>query len=85
MDDEIDFDEIEYEVFETPDHEDDQDEDHPVERELLRFKSLILLAIFILPTLIIVIEVLTGRISGVISPSNSEPLITPEQLPSVHF
>jgi hypothetical protein len=80
MEEDIEFEEIDYEAY-----EDDRDEVHPVEEEFLRVKSLILLTIFILPALLIVIEVLTGGVSGVISPSNTEPLIPPDTLPSVHF
>jgi hypothetical protein len=80
MEDNFDFDEIEKE-YEGVDFE----EDHPVEVELIRVKSLILLTIFILPTILIVIEVLTGGVSGVISPGKGEPIITPDRFPSVHF
>jgi hypothetical protein len=77
-DDIFDFDDLEYEGV-------DPEEDQPVKEELLRVKSLILLAVFVLPTLLIVIEVLTGGISGVISPGRGEPILTPDQFPSVHF
>jgi hypothetical protein len=80
MEDDIDFDEIEIEYEGV-----DPEEDHPVEVELIRVKSLILLTIFILPTILIVIEVLTGGVSGMISPGQGEPIITPDRFPSVHF
>jgi hypothetical protein len=82
MEDELDFDEIEEELNVYRDEDFGAEEEQPVEKELLRVKSLILLAIFVLPTLLIVIEVLTGGVSGVISPAQTQP---PPEFPSVIF
>jgi hypothetical protein len=84
-DDDFDYEDIANEAYEGIRPDDDQTDDQPVEREVIRIKSLILLAIFILPTILIVIEVLTGRISGAVAPGQAEPILTPEQFPSVHF
>jgi len=85
MDDRNDLDEFEYEFDELLVPDDAPEDDLPVEKGTLRLKSIILLSVFIIPTLIIVIELLTGGVSGVISPSTIKPIITPDQLPAVHF
>ena len=85
MDDELEFDEIEYEESGEIYPEDGGDEDQPDKAGFLRIKSLILLAVFIIPTIFIVIEIISGNVSGVISPSNVEPVLPPGQFPSVHF
>jgi hypothetical protein len=82
MEDELDFEQIEEELNEYHETDFGAEEEQPVEKELLRVKSLILLAIFVLPTLLIVIEVLTGGVSGAISPAQTQP---PPEFPSVIF
>jgi hypothetical protein len=85
MEDELEFDEIEYEGYEEIYPEDGGDEDQPEKGGFLRIKSLILLAVFIIPTIFIVIEIITGNVSGAVSPSNVEPVLPPDQFPTVRF
>jgi hypothetical protein len=85
MEDELELDDIEYEGYEEIYPEDGEDEDQPDQGGFLRIKSLILLAVFIIPTIFIVIEIITGNVSGVISPSNVEPVLPSDQFPTVRF
>lgn len=44
--------------------ENDIPEDADINRQTLRYKALLLLLIFLIPTLLFVIEVMTGSLSG---------------------
>ncbi len=58
------------------------EEPEPEERPARRREALILLVTFLLPTLLILLEVLTGGISPVIHASKTA---LPHLLPAVHF